>query len=494
MNTSKAEQLVADAKKEIPNLATQYAGKWDDLFSPLAKLFIKACETIEREASPLIGPLYAEIRDVYRDFENRVRARFDKVCDEALLNLKANIRIGYFSLRNMNESLRNQMREVERTTPELEREVRRQKVVLAGHEGDIEVPAGENDRRDTWALWVRAAIIVLAVTIEYWAGFATWADISSLNAATWLSFLFIGGTAFGGWVGVHYKRYRSSLDRERNFKTHFPNGHSEGFVVEPVQTTEKFAALGGMWIVAVMLLAFSVSRIYVILQGRDNFVFYAGSFLLLVIFVASPVVSIILTRPYPKRQYDALGQAQANFEQARADLGGIKRQLGDGRKTFQVSSDAAYQIYKETVAASRQQALADVRAMNEKRLELVKLLRQHEANIAVIIAGFPESCNILVQKVDEEFRLVDQEAPFRDPDFEADIKGRLNGHRTHRWQEPGLTLRDLQGKEFVVSLSADGLADLRLVEAEVRMSLPKWKMGMLDEPAAEAEEASHVTV
>lgn len=486
----RAEQLVANAKREIPDLAVQYGGKWDDLFRPLAKLFVDACEVVEQEASQLIGLLHAEVKAVFGDFESKVKTKFDKVCQDALADLKTDIRVGYFALKNRNQTLKVQIAEAERALPGLEKNVRAQKFAMAGHEGDIEVPPQDTNRRDTQTLWTRAGLLIGAASVEYWAGFPTWADISSPNTAIWLSILFIAGTAFGSWAGMHYKRYQVRLDAERDSKAKFPGKHPEGFVADPIPTAEKMTALGGMSIVGTILLAFFASRIWVILQGRDNLMFYLGSFALFVIFVASPIVSFALTKPYSKKQYDALREAQDKLVETKGSIIALKTQLGEGKKAFRVSSDAAHNTYKKVIAEARQSAVSEARILNEKRIRLVELLRDHEANLAVIASGFPESCNILVEKVNEEFRLSDLEAPFRNPSYEASVKSWLNGHRSHRWQEPGL--RDLQRREFVATLPEDGLADLGTVETEVRMDLPKWNIGASEEETPiNVDEVSH---
>lgn len=492
VNTERAEQSVAEAVQKIPGLALDYAGKWDTLFTPFVQHFVNACEALEREVSREIDPLYARLKEVFHNFEAGVRTRFDKKCEDALATLKTDIRNGYLSLRKKNKELKVQVAEAEKTLPDLEKNVRKQKVAMAGHEGDIEIPPAEKDARETRAFWGRSAVLVFAAALEYWAGFPTWVDMSSPNAAIWLSTLFIGGTVFGSWVGVHYKRYQVRRDAELNFNENFPTGHPEGFKPDPIPTAEKAAALGGMWIIGVMLAAFVGSRIWVVLEGRDSFYFYASSVALLVIFAAAPVVSILLTRPYSKREYDVLREAEEKLQEAKANVVVLKSQLEGSKKAFRASSNSAYKEYETTIAQARDSALDEIKAMNKERLRLVELLHNLETNLWVVVSSFPESCNTLVATVIDELGLSDTHAPFRDPQYEAEVKGRLNGHRVHRWHKPGFTLRDFQAKEFVVNIPTDGLADQKSVEDEVFATLHQWTMGSSERVIGVLEESIRV--
>src|SRR3989344_690364 len=140
MSVQRAEHLVAEAKKQVPVLALKYGGKWDNVFVPHAELFVNACRTLTREASPYIGPLFAEIKEVFTNFEETAKDRFMKVCVDARTNLIQSITVGHSSQQSRREDLVTRITEIEKMLPALKKSVSKAKVAMAGHDVEIELP------------------------------------------------------------------------------------------------------------------------------------------------------------------------------------------------------------------------------------------------------------------------------------------------------------------------------------------------------------------
>ena len=118
--------------------------------------------------------------------------------------------------------------------------------------------------------------------------------------------------------------------------------------------------------------------------------------------------------------------------------------------------------------------------LNTKRLKLVEHLRGLELGLVLIGTEYRKSCNHLVNKVVEDFTLGEKQKPFENETDRARVLGMLNGNTEHSWREQGLTLRDFERVELVVSLpTAEQLyANRREVEDEVLESLPKYDVGV----------------
>ncbi len=382
--------------KSIADNAT--GGDWNSLFSSLAGVFVMAWAEFEREKSNEIEPLLHEVESGMTGFEAAAQDQFNTGETAARIELRKAFDGAHLADRQDKTRRQREAEELEVALPKLDKEVRAAKVAMSGTENAVvDIPKHSLVRRI-----VEVVVFVLGMLgvgeVEALIGFAIWNFSFNSNIALGATIVtVVVPTALAAASAVYQARFIAWKQAMAAFKAKWPNGHPDGFEVDPFPMIQQHLAVWGVRFLMGIAFLLLGSRVWLVVRDGQGQAGLIGAAVIVIILGAVYWAHLALSLAYRKPQYERLAKALSSHDDVKDRITAL--QVPPTISVYRTAADAAIDIYKKAIEGIKDAIQTRSDELDGKRTQLIELLQQCETAWDMFKHGYRDGLNRLINAV-----------------------------------------------------------------------------------------------